>query len=122
MTKELKPCPFQKEGETHDVRFVELKPGYGQVGCADCGFWFPSDEMLTKAEAIERWNTRCKRTCRIVIKQTDSDYRDGWHYLCSECGFPIEVGEADVFADGSTPIVLSHAAFCWHCGAEVVDD
>lgn len=27
---ELEQCPFQKPGETHDVRFIELKPGYGQ--------------------------------------------------------------------------------------------
>lgn len=72
---------------------------------------------------FEEWDEpRYKRTCNIVTKPSDSDYRDGWHYLCSECGFPIEIGEAEVFADGSTPIVLSHAAFCWHCGAEVADD
>lgn len=60
----LEPCPFQKEGQHHDVRFVEMKPGYGQIGCADCEFWFPSEEMVTKEEAFERWNTRYKRTCK----------------------------------------------------------
>lgn len=109
MTDQLEPCPF-----------CGGRPSIGLCGnrlmhdCKSLGAFISCTP--------EAWNTRYKRTCHIVIKPTDSDYRDGWHYLCSECGFPIEVGEVESFADGSTPIVLSHAAFCWHCGAEVADD
>ncbi len=63
MMEELKPCPFEKPGEHHDVRFVEFVPGRGQIGCADCEFWFPSEEAVTKEEAFKRWNTRAELTC-----------------------------------------------------------
>lgn len=114
MTKELKPCPFQKDGETHDVRFVELKPGYGQIGCADCGFWFPSEEVLTKAEAIERWNTRYKRTCKMVLCDDENPNGDANGYVvreCDHCGWRAEY-QADSEPSG----------WCAVCGAEVLDD
>lgn len=136
MTKELEPlkeCPLcngnvsvslNGDDESH---WFTVTRGHGDDAC-HCRLFLESEPFVEgdgKRELdalIELWNTRYKRTCHIVIKPTDSDYRDGWRYLCSECGFPIEVGEAEVFADGSTPIVISHAAFCWHCGAEVVDE
>lgn len=112
MTEKLKPCPFQKEGETHDVRFVELKPGYGQVGCADCGFWFPSDEVLTKAEAFERWNTRYKRTCKSsYCKETDERQ-------CHERGGTLQ---ACAMFDPDVDGFVSSPKFCPNCGAEVID-
>lgn len=105
MTDGLKPCPFQKEGETHDVRFVELKPGYGQIGCADCGLWFPSDEMLTNAEAFERWNTRNKRTCKAICEQVFAEHV----WRCSACGEAFD----------SIACIYD---FCPHCGAEIVQE
>lgn len=106
----LLPCPFQKEGETHDVRFVELKPGYGQIGCADCEFWFPSDDMLTFEEAKARWNTRHERTCENVY--------EGREFECSECGTQWHLLERtdafDEWAHVRTP------DFCPSCGAKVV--
>lgn len=107
MTETLKPCPFQKEGETHDVRFVELKPGYGQVGCADCGLWFPSDEMLTKAEAFERWNTRHKQTCEWYYEDYHDEANNIW---TTECGERFSWAE------------YGHPKCCPSCGAEVLDD
>lgn len=56
-------------------------------------------------------------TCHIVKTWTDSDYADHWRYSCSECGYPIEVGERDV----ATGDPVSHANFCWNCGRKVVD-
>lgn len=99
---ELKPCPFQKPGETHDVRFIELKPGYGQIGCADCGFWFPSEEMISRKNAIERWNARDERACR-------------WEAVTNPCGEVTEFMCECGCCMGYIP------SFCPSCGARVVE-
>lgn len=114
---ELLPCPFQKEGETHDVRFVELKPGYGQIGCADCEFWFPSDDMLPFEEAKARWNTRHERTCRPhVVACTFAGHTEPsfWQAKC-DCGWIV--GE-----DGTPNLEeFEHIDdYCGGCGAKVV--
>ncbi len=54
-------------------------------------------------------------TCQIVKTWADSDYNEGWRYTCSECGYPVEVGECDP----ETGDVISAANFCWHCGARI---
>ena len=59
-----------------------------------------------------------ERTCHIVKTWTDSDYAEHWRYSCSECGYPIEVGERDI----ATGDPVSHANFCWNCGRRVVDE
>lgn len=106
---ELKPCPFQKPGETHDVRFIELKPGYGQIGCADCGFWFPSEEMISRKNAIERWNTRAERTCGeprgfIPHDQDNFGHPSFTELWCEHCDIELDP-EWD---------------YCPYCGAKVV--
>ena len=55
-------------------------------------------------------------TCTIVKTWIDSDYADHWRYSCSECGYPIEVGERDVATGNPT----SHANFCWNCGRRCI--
>lgn len=57
--------------------------------------WFRSRE-----EAIEAWNTRAERTCRLR-----SRYTSLYCYECSECG------------KGMKP----EWAYCPKCGAKVVD-
>lgn len=108
MIDELKPCPFQGDGEEHDVRFVELKPGYGQIGCSDCRFWFPSEEVVAKDEAVRRWNTRFERTCRMShVLLYDEEGIEGIE--CDECGW------SDIHPwDESTP------ERCPGCDAKVV--
>ena len=136
---ELEPCPFQKPGETHDVRFIELKPGYGQIGCADCGFWFPSEEMISRKNAIERWNTRTERTCHYFPDEwqsafdendeeieTGEAYADGCCYSCDVCGYTMLGGDEGGWFE-ETPGEYGgwnykpRFDFCPHCGARVVE-
>lgn len=110
MTEKLKPCPFQQDGESHDVRFVEMKPGHGQVGCADCGFWLPSEEAISKEEAFKRWNTRAEPTCENIgaVPEDGSRFYLVPHFKCSECG--------------SACTLTHYAYFCPNCGAKVVEE
>lgn len=62
---ELKPCPFEKSGEKHHIEAIETHPGYGYIYCHDCEFAFPSEESLSAAVLIERWNTRAEREVGI---------------------------------------------------------
>ena len=72
-------------------------------------------------KAADLWNTRYKRTCHVVIKPSDSDYCDHWHFICSECGCPIEVDEIEQNGD-EPPTILNCENYCGTCGAEVIDD
>ena len=85
--------------------------GKREYYCLDLEF----HEVFTPEQAIE--STLGQGTCHIVKTWTESDYADHWRYSCSECGYPIEVGERDV----ATGDPVSHANFCWNCGREVVD-
>lgn len=111
MNEQLKPCPFQKPCETHDVRLVEQKPGYGQIGCADCGLWFPSESLMPLDELIGRWNTRAERTCTMT-KLEPPLLLEGW-WSCSECG--------PVFPPCNDEIAVWVLQQCPHCGAKVVE-
>lgn len=99
---ELKPCPFCG-GEAIDC---EIETGNWRIGCnnARCrGDWFASKFYPTKSAAIEAWNTRAERTCRI--KEDDDT---GCFLTCSECG-AIQPEEWTVY-------------YCWCCGARVVEE
>ena len=55
---ELKPCP--KCNGTNLGRY-EIKAGYGEIVCENCGFTYPQDvvfciDMMTPTELIEGWN------------------------------------------------------------------
>ena len=102
---ELLPCPFcggeavmfeDDYGDWHvycgDGWYVErnLCPGYHAIDCM----------YITKAQAIEAWNTRAERTCRNV-----DDHKTVW-FICSECD---ELKK------------LAHLGNCCpNCGAKVV--
>lgn len=77
MSDELKPCPFQGDGEEHHVRFVEWKPGYGQIECADCHFCIPGEAFVTRDEAVRRWNARAERTCEWHPVLNDENFATG---------------------------------------------
>lgn len=107
MTDELKPCPFEKPGETHRVEVIETISGYGYIYCLDCEFAFPSEEELQEADLIQRWNTRTEPTCKMVFNQLAGMYQ------CSECG-TYSVTAAWNKSQG----LLN---YCMGCGAKVVE-
>ena len=76
--------------------------------------WDWHDVACAMADAIDA--TAGAGTCTIVKTWTDSDYADHWRYSCSECGYPIEVGERDIATGNPT----SHANFCWNCGRRCI--
>lgn len=118
--EELKSCPFCGS----DAKLVKDDQGgiYAECTSEHCGCsldYASRDNETTRAYIIEQWNTRAERTCHIIVKPSDSDYLNDWHYLCSECGCPIGVDEIDKDED-ENPIPIRHASFCGNCGAKVV--
>lgn len=58
-------------------------------------------------------------TCHIVLRQSDSDFTDEPHYMCSRCGKEaVYVYER---RDYTLAGIVSHARYCSYCGARVVD-
>lgn len=59
-------------------------------------------------------------TCHIVLRQSDSDFMDEPHYMCSRCGKEaVYVYER---RDYTLAGIVSHARYCSYCGARVVRD
>lgn len=100
MTSELKPCPFCG-GEAVTELCGKGKFAHWCVWC-DCNVL--RQDFKTEAEAIEAWNTRAERTCRMVKPDWGGPKcRDK---VCSECGVLFRTwGEK----------------YCSHCGAKVVE-
>lgn len=56
-------------------------------------------------------------TCHIVLRQSDSDFMDEPHYMCSRCGKEaVYVYER---RDYTLAGIVSHARYCSYCGARV---
>lgn len=109
MTNELellKECPFQKEGETHKLEWVDVG-SLKWVRCKTCLAQGPCD--ASEQRAAELWNTRYKRTCKM---EPDPDYD---MVICSECGYEEEVHL--LFPSSGNQIF--DGKFCPSCGAEV---
>ena len=91
-TDELKPCPFcgGKAFPNIDLRkhWIECRECCAESGC-----------YRTEAEAIDAWNARAERTCRIV------EYDEAPYPVCSECG-AVQPDDYTVY-------------YCWNCGAKV---
>lgn len=115
---ELKPCPFC--GGTN----LKIKGGIGKyVSCLDCdnGAHFPGEgSTANENDAIEAWNTRAERTCKIVRYETGepAEYDCDevlWH--CESCHEEVAIyaynEDGDSWAD--------KPAFCPNCGAKVVE-
>ena len=104
MSGELKPCPFcggEAEFET-----------YGGTACAvtcrKCRCGTPTVSLNDGERAVEAWNRRAERTCRMGAP-VDGEYR------CGECGhLNRETYRAD---KGWYP-----PEYCAHCGARVVEE
>lgn len=69
--------------------------------------WFRSRE-----EAIEAWNTRAERTCKLEKTiSKPSTMRNAMEYECSECG---GLTDSQIFDENDLP------RYCVNCGARVV--
>lgn len=85
--EELKPCPFCG-GE---AELWASEDGIYGVWCSnpDCYMDVDTRDRTSKEAAIEAWNTRYERTCRIVQHGhlfTMSDGTELYESACSECG------------------------------------
>lgn len=100
---ELKPCPFCGGEAEHDRLTIS---NLCCIVCSDndCGAMMVYCEG-DEAEAIEAWNTRHERTCRIEVHGLERDRQVSTvSYTCSEC-------RKHIYRDD---------AYCKHCGARVV--
>ena len=100
---ELKPCPFcggEAEFETYGGTACS-------VTCQKCRCGTPTVSLVDGMAAVNRWNLRAERTCRMGAP-IDGEYR------CGECGhLNRETYRAD---KGWYP-----PEYCAHCGARVVE-
>lgn len=107
---ELKPCPLCG-GEEINIRAVSFANGSVQmwIECASC----PAHTERTNDldTAIEAWNTRAERTCRMTDRGE-----------CSECGAYIVRAWTEVhdFNGDMKRIDLRSHNYCPNCGAKVV--
>lgn len=118
------PCPCcggKAVTETGDGRYG----WWAQVRCTDCGLkLYDSENPKNPAydrddclrNLIGKWNTRAVQTCKVKACQSDSDYTDEPHYVCSECGGSIPVDEVDPV----TKMPVHGSKFCPNCGRTVV--
>ena len=99
---ELKPCPFcGGEAELHG--FHDL---YWVVECVRC--YASANDCDTEQDAIEAWNTRVERTCRVTRASRKYVLSDGTELFddgCSECNGYLQ-------ADDN---------YCPNCGARVTE-
>ena len=117
MNSELKPCPFC--GNEAELRFFNNGSSFSyRVECLNCTamvgrrfeeystnrtFWFG-----IKQEAIDAWNTRAERTCKM-IPNGETDFAAT--LACSACG-----NVESVYAISSDEF-----NYCPNCGAKVVE-
>ena len=107
---ELKSCPFC--GEQPEIRkYPDLEGAQYSVDCLNdsCQVCACCVLMNTKEEAIEAWNTRAERTCKIKPWRMEED--TGF-YDCLEC-------ECGHVMDGSEWAKSTH---CPNCRLKVVGD
>ena len=109
MAEELRPCPFCG-GEAHAALAAYASGATAHVVCDGCGakvYGYSRGERGLR-DAVESWNRRSERTCRMGAP-IDGEYR------CGECGhLNRETYRAD---KGWYP-----PEYCAHCGAKAVDE
>lgn len=107
MSSELKQCPFC--GGDGSLKRIYGIGGFAFVECLSCGAIGEAKEG--DAEAVNAWNKRAERTCKV--KSAYVDERE-MYYECSVCGLTDYVlrGEATFF----------DYEYCPNCGSRVVGD
>ena len=103
---ELKPCPFCG-GEAHTYH-----NNLWHVGCENAlNGCVTMSAFVTEAEAIDAWNARAERTCRLIRHGSLANMPSFVCWSCSECGFGWHHSEND-----------KQFSFCPNCGARVEHD
>ena len=108
----LKPCPFcggeAKVQPTYDIDTGERDGYFAWCSNYECECKPQTRDYITEAEAIEAWNTRAERTCKLW----NPPFVRASHgvkialYECSECGFRIEP--------------VDEWNYCPNCGAKAI--
>ena len=118
------PCPCCGEKAVAESG-VGRYGWWAHVRCTECGLKLYDSEnpnnpaygmVSCMRDLIGKWNTRVAQTCRVETRQSDSDYTDEPHYVCSECGGFIPVNERN--PETKEPVDMSK--FCPNCGRVVV--
>ena len=107
MTNDLGPCPFCG-CEAHAALAAYASGATAHVVCDACGakvYGYGRGERGLR-DAVERWNRRAERTCRVVSAKECGGV--GYAPGCSECGWQM--------ADS-----MWHN-YCPNCGARVMDE
>ena len=117
MTNELKPCPFQKEGEVHELELVDVG-ALKWVRCKTCNAQGPCDS--SEQTAMDLWHVRYKRTCHVVSSR---DYWDEYERYVTHVGWKLSCGHEAITEGRGDPgdPSSSRPCFCSACGAEVAD-
>lgn len=111
---DLLPCPFC--GGEPD----EYEGEYGNgIYCMECGamvgepihLGFDIAERVSYEQAVEAWNTRAERTCKLVRHGSLANMPSFVCWSCSECGFGWHHSEND-----------NQFSYCPNCGAMVVSE
>ena len=110
MTETLLPCPFCGgearvivADEVTDAGCEEATVPLYAASCPYCGARGPM--ALSEDEAVEAWNRRAERTCRVVRSGEPSPTGVLRERRCSECG----------------GMLTRFGAYYHNCGARVVD-
>ena len=109
MSNELKPCPFCG-GEAEAYYVID---GSFACSCTSCSYASCAG-FNTEQEAIEAWNRRAERTCKLVKSFEEPGFmKSAMEYECSECG---GITNAQIFYESDEP------RYCMMCGARVAKE
>ena len=107
METEIRACPFCG-GEAHAALAAYAGGATAHVVCDGCGakvYGYGRGELGLR-DAVESWNRRAERTCRVVRGGEPSQTGVPRERRCSECGGTL----------------TRFGSYCHHCGARVVGD
>ena len=116
MAGELRCCPFCG-GEAHAALAAYASGATAHVVCDACGakvYGYGRGERGLR-DAVESWNRRAERTCRIVVSvdRNPASY-GGRVHRCSSCGKALP---GSLFRNGWTKL-----DYCPRCGARVTEE
>lgn len=104
MDETLKPCPLCG-GEAVIQRFGAHPSLPFRIICS-CGAEIRGGKGESVADAVERWNRRAERTCRVVRSGEPSPTGVPRKRCCSECG----------------GMLTRFGAYCPSCGARIIKE